>query len=140
MRASRRSGSARTSCATPSRPTCSKAARAEQRASLHDVCAAAQEWFVANLHGPQGAAAREYLNSRGFGRQTAQRFGFGFAPDNKVALKGALAQFEEAMLVEAGLLISVDDKPPYDRFRDRLVLSIHEERKSVVAGKRVSVR
>ncbi|MBA4163589.1 MAG: DNA primase [Erythrobacter sp.] len=115
------------------RPDPREAALAEQRASLHDVCAAAQEWFVANLHDPQGAAAREYLNSRGFGRQTAQRFGFGFAPDNKVALKGALAQFDEAMLVEAGLLISVDDKPPYDRFRDRLMLPINDARGRVIA-------
>ncbi|KUO53646.1 MAG: DNA primase [Sphingomonadales bacterium BRH_c42] len=115
------------------RPDPREAERAERRASLHDVCAAAQEWFVANLHSPEGAAAREYLNSRGFGRNTAQRFGFGFAPESRVALKGALSQFDEAMLVEAGLLISVDGKPPYDRFRDRLMLPIHDARGRVIA-------
>ncbi|OGS56497.1 MAG: DNA primase, partial [Erythrobacter sp. RIFCSPHIGHO2_12_FULL_63_10] len=114
------------------RPDPRESEQAERRASLHDVCAAAQEWFVANLHAPEGAHAREYLNSRGFGRQTAKRFGFGFAPDSKVALKGALAQFDEAMLVEAGLLISVDDKPPYDRFRDRVMLPIHDARGRVI--------
>src|SRR3546814_12540533 len=37
------------------------------------------------------------------------------------------------MLVEAGLLISVDDKPPYDRFRDRLMLPINDARGRVIA-------
>src|ERR1044072_9356463 len=36
-------------------------ARAERRASLHDVTTAAQEWFRANLSSPQGQSAREYL-------------------------------------------------------------------------------
>lgn len=115
------------------RPDPVAAQRAEQRAGLVDVTEAAQGWFVENLFASEGAAARDYLKSRGFSSAVMREFGFGYAPDSKVALKGALVQFDEGMLVEAGLLISVDDKPPYDRFRDRLMLPIHDARGRVIA-------
>lgn len=110
-----------------------EAKRAEKRASLVDVTTAAQDWYVGNLHGDAGERAREYLRTRGFSRRIVQEFGFGFAPDSKVAIKGALSSFEEPMLVEAGLLITVDDKAPYDRFRDRLMLPIQDARGRVIA-------
>src|SRR3546814_3935941 len=37
------------------------------------------------------------------------------------------------MLVEAGMLISVDDKEPYDRFRGRLMIPIRDARGRVIA-------
>jgi DNA primase len=106
---------------------------AEQRAGLHDVMEAAQQWFVAQLATPAGSAARDYLKQRGFNQRTIERFGFGFAPEDRTALKTALARFEEPMLIEAGLLIQVDDKPTYDRFRGRLMLPIHDARERVIA-------
>ena len=110
-----------------------EARKAEQRAGLHDVMQAAQNWFAANLAGGNGAAARAYLESRGFNARTVERFGFGYAPDSRTALKQALEPFEEAMLVEGGLRIAVDDKPPYDRVRDRLMLPIQDARGRVIA-------
>ncbi len=115
------------------RPDPVAAQRAEKRAGLVDVTEAAQAWFVENLKGPDGAAARDYLKSRGFSGAVMREFGFGYAPDSKVAIKGALSQFDENMLVEAGLLISVDNTPPYDRFRDRLMLPIQDARGRVIA-------
>ncbi len=109
------------------------AKRAEKRASLHDVTAAAQDWFVASLHGPGGAQARAYLGRRGFSDATIREFGFGFAPEDRQALKRALARFDEAMLIEAGMRIVVEDKEPYDRFRGRLMLPIHDARGRVIA-------
>ena len=109
------------------------AERKEQRDSLHDVMQAAQDWFVANLNGPDGAAARDYLASRGFNARTVERFGFGYAPADRQALKTALGRFPEQMLIEAGLRIAVDDKQPYDRFRERLMLPIQDARGRVIA-------
>lgn len=110
-----------------------EAEAAEQRAGLHDVMQAAQDWFVAQLASPAGEKAREYLSRRGFNQRTIERFGFGYAPDDRTALKTALARFDEAMLVEAGLLIAVEDKAPYDRFRGRLMLPIQDARERVIA-------
>jgi len=93
------------------------AQQAEKRASLHDVMQAAQEWFVARLHSDEGAGARDYLARRGISARVIEQFGFGFAPDDKAAPGKALGRFDESMLIEAGLLISVEDKLPYARFR-----------------------
>ena len=112
------------------------AAKAEQQAGLHDVLAAAQDWYRGQLETPEGAKARGYLASRAFDAHTMERFGFGFAPGGRQAMKSALAQFDEAMLIEAGLRIAPtdhgSDKPPYDRFRDRLTMPIHDPRGRVI--------
>ena len=84
-----------------SRPDPRAAQRAEKRASLHDVTGAAQQWFEGNLRGAQGAQARAYLGRRGFSDATIREFGFGYAPTDRQALKRALEQFEEPMLLEA---------------------------------------
>ncbi len=105
---------------------------AEQRAGLHDVTQAAQDFYRASLDTPAAAKARAYLSSRGFDAHTNERFGFGYAPAERQALKTALEQFDEPMLIEAGLRIAVDDKQPYDRFRDRLTMPIHDARGRVI--------
>lgn len=110
-----------------------EAARAEKRSSLHDVMAAAQAWFVARLASDEGVGAREYLARRGIGQRTIEAFGFGYAPDDKAAMGKALAQFDTRMLIEAGLLIDVEEKLPYARFRGRLMLPIQDARGRVIA-------
>ena len=106
---------------------------AEQRDSLHDVMAAAQAWFAERLASDEGERARAYLATRGFDAHSVSRFGFGYAPEGRQALKAALSQFPEDKLIEAGLRILVDDKEPYDRFRGRLMLPIEDARGRVIA-------
>jgi DNA primase len=110
-----------------------EAEQANRRADLHDVMASAQEWFKNNLLVDDGRRAREYLKFRGFDAHTIERFGIGFAPEDRNALKKALSQYPEAMLIEAGLLIAVEDKEPYGRFRGRIMLPIHDARSRVIA-------
>ncbi|MBY8820673.1 DNA primase [Sphingomonas colocasiae] len=112
--------------------------RAERASGLHDVTQAAQDWFVAQLDGIDGAEARAYLHKRGISDATRKTFGFGFAPDSRTKLKTALKHIDKAMLVEAGLLIEppADEKPgkePYDRFRGRLMIPIRDQRGRVIA-------
>lgn len=106
---------------------------AQERGSLHDVCQAAQDWFVAQLHSAAGEQARTYLQGRGLSADTVERFGIGFAPDSRSAIKAALGSIDEALLIEAGLLIKVDDKPAYDRFRGRIMIPIRDPRGRVIA-------
>ena len=109
------------------------AKQAEQRAGLHDVMAAAQEYFTDQLGSIEGAQARTYLERRGIKPDTIGTFGFGFAPDSRGGLKRALSKFGDDMLIEAGLLISVEGKDPYDRFRGRLMIPIRDARGRVIA-------
>ena len=108
------------------------AQQAEKRASLHDVTAAAQAFYVDRLRSADGAAARAYLARRGFSQDVIEAFGFGFAPEERQAIPRALASFDEAMLLETGLRIDVEGKEPYDRFRGRLMLPIQDARGRVI--------
>ena len=105
-----------------------EAKRQERAAGLHDVMAAAEAWFTEQLNGIDGGEARAYLNKRDISPELAAKFGLGFAPDSRTKLKTALARFGDAMLVEGGLLIAVEDKEPYDRFRGRLMIPIRDPR------------
>ncbi len=109
------------------------AQKAEQAKGLHDVMQAAADWFEAQLGGIDGAAARALLVKRGISDETRRRFNFGYAPDSRGRLRAALKEYGDAMLVEAGLLIKVDDKEPYDRFRGRLMIPIRDARGRVIA-------
>jgi DNA primase len=111
------------------------AQRAERAQSLHDVMAAAQSWFTAELDGLDGTQARAYLDKRGITPATRAAFGFGFAPDSRGRLKTALNSFPEAMLVESGMLIQPEgsERESYDRFRGRLMIPIRDQRGRVIA-------
>src|SRR6185437_16552975 len=86
--------------------------REARRATLGGAMTAAAQFFQAQLAGPGGAAARAYLDGRGLDADAIRRFGLGFAPDGRDALKRALAkQFPEALLIEAGLVRKAEDRP-----------------------------
>ena len=109
------------------------AERNEHHAGLHEVMAGAATWFEEQLAGIEGEAARAYLKRRGISDKLAKTFGIGFAPDSRGKLKSALKAYGESKLIEIGLLILVEDKEPYDRFRGRLMIPIRDQRGRVIA-------
>ena len=109
------------------------AERAQAAKGLHEAMQAAAEWFEQQLGGLDGSEARELLARRGIDDKTRRAFGIGYAPDSRGKLRTALKEFGDAMLIEAGLLIQVDGKEPYDRFRGRLMIPIKDARGRVIA-------
>jgi len=109
------------------------AERAERAHGLHDAMTDAAAWFAEQLHGVAGAEARAVLNKRGVKPETARAFGLGFSPDSRVKLRQALKQYGDGPLVDAGLLIRVEDREPYDRFRGRLMIPIRDPRGRTIA-------
>ncbi|MBX3564650.1 MAG: DNA primase [Sphingomonas sp.] len=109
------------------------AERAQQAKGLHEAMDEAARWFAERLQGIEGAEARAALKKRGVSEEVARAFGMGFAPDSRGKLKDALKAFGDPMLVEAGLLIAVDNKEPYDRFRGRLMIPIRDVRGRTIA-------
>lgn len=99
-----------------------------QRTRLVEVTTAALEFFRRALLGEQGGVARTYLRERGFGRDEADRFSLGFAPDAWEALSRHLQQerFEVADIVLAGLAVRTDRGGLRDRFRGRLVFPVFD--------------
>lgn len=110
------------------------AQKAERTSTLLDVTTSAQNWFVEQLQGLDGRQAAAYLDRRGLSAATVKTFGLGFAPDARGRLKGALeGKHPLDQLVETGMLIKVDDKEPYDRFRGRMMIPIKDARGRVIA-------
>jgi DNA primase len=104
---------------------------------LHEANAFAQEFFQKSLWDEsKGKEARGYLRKRGIGREIAERFGLGFAPDEWRALREAAAVhgIEDEVLLEVGLLVQRDEgKEPYDRFRSRIIFPIESASGKVLA-------
>ncbi len=110
-----------------------KSAKAENQ--LYKANEAAAAWFADCLRSPGGAEARAYLERRGLEPQIIERYGLGYAPQGRNALKAALMKqgFREEQLVKAGLLISPDDGGAgFDRFRYRVMFPIMDRRGRVV--------
>ena len=109
------------------------AERAERAKGLHEAMGDAAGWFVEQLGGLSGGEARALLERRGVSAATARDFDIGYAPDSRGRLKAALKGYGDPLLVEAGLLIQVEGKEPYDRFRGRLIIPIHDPRGRTIA-------
>jgi DNA primase len=73
-----------------------------------------------------------YLKQRGLTGETAAKFALGVANDEWQPLAATFADYQDALLVEAGLVISNEGKR-YDRFRDRVMFPIRNERGQVIA-------
>jgi DNA primase len=91
---------------------------------------------VAGRHFRQALKTAEpaiaYLKKRGVTGETAARFALGYASDDWQPLSAAFADYQDPLLVEAGLVIANEGKR-YDRFRDRVMFPIRNERGRVIA-------
>ncbi len=118
------------------KPDAREEVRERQRASLADVCEMAAQFFQEALRLSSGGIARGYVERRGLRPDIVKEFRIGFAPAERDALKRYLIGkgVDEATMLDAGLVIKPDDgRPSYDRFRNRLMIPIQDERGRVVA-------
>jgi len=104
--------------------------REDRREKLLEALSAAHRYYVAEL-AKSGNKAAAYLAERGVSAEMAKRLGLGYAPDSWDSLSRTLSPaFSESLLVEAGLLQPRQDGKTgsYDRFRDRLLFVVRDER------------
>src|SRR6201993_4349916 len=109
--------------------------REHRRRTLHDILELAAKFFQTSLASARGAKARGYLSDRAIQAATQVEFRLGYAPPQRFALKEYLGAqgISVSDMTEAGLLIAGDDIPvPYDRFRDRIIIPIHDQRGRVI--------
>jgi DNA primase len=101
---------------------------ADERLAQANEAAAAYYHHVL-LQSRAAEPARAYLTQRGLDQETIEAFELGYSPDSWDALKLHLTErsFSEADLLAAGLLVE-GDRGPYDRFRNRLMFPIRDER------------
>ncbi|HWJ21896.1 MAG TPA: DNA primase [Gemmatimonadaceae bacterium] len=102
----------------------------DPREPYWEVNAAAAEYFTRFLwEEPAAQPARDYLASRRVSRETADRFGMGFAPREIGLMRLHLNTlgFDDARLLDAGLLVQREEQvEPRPRFRNRLLFPIYD--------------
>lgn len=109
----------------------------DPREKFWEINAAAAEYFRTTLwESDLGAPAREYLAKRELDKETADRFGLGFAPKDPTLMRAYLESlgFDEARQLESGLLHrreGEDELRP--RFRNRLMFPIYDPQGRVIA-------
>jgi len=98
---------------------------------MHDL---AQENFRANLNGPAGEVARDYLAKRGVAPETVEQFGLGYSERSGRAVLRLFEQrnFPAAQIEQSGLVRKREDGSFYDYFRNRLMFPIHNESGRVI--------
>ena len=77
--------------------------------------------------------AIEYLKTRGLTGKVAKEFSIGFAPDGWQNLESAFKQYDDPSLEKAGLIQKNDKGKYYDRFRNRIMFPIINEKGQVIA-------
>ena len=98
----------------------------QRQATLNEVLEKAGESYRKHLKtSPQ---AIDYLKGRGLSGEVAKQFGLGYAPDGWRNLASVFSDYQYALLVESGLVISHEESGEedkrYDRFRDRIMFPI----------------
>jgi DNA primase len=110
-------------------PRRARGPRDDLRERLYEALSAAHRFFQAELAKP-GNRAERYLAERSVSAELSRRLSLGYAPDSWDGLSRALSPaFPESLLIEAGLLQPrPEGKGAYDRFRDRLIFVVRDER------------
>ena len=110
------------------------AAQAEEGPSLLDVMLKAHKYYRDELKKSPRAIA--YLKGRGLTGEIAARFGIGYAPDGWQNLRAVFPDYDNAAfqaLIKDGLVIENEQKRRYDRFRDRVMFPILDQKGQVIA-------
>jgi DNA primase len=101
-----------------------------RKAPLTELMANAARFYKDQLK--QSSKAIDYLKGRGLTGEIAARFGLGYAPDEWQGLERIFPDYRDAALVECGLVIENEQGRRYDRFRDRIMFPILDQRGNVI--------
>jgi DNA primase len=117
-------------------PPAQRAAQQQQSMALSEAMSKANEFYRAQLR--QAPQAIAYLKGRGLTGEIAARFALGYSPSGWDSLKAVFPDYENPVLVEAGLIIqNVDEDGKrtkrYDRFRERVMFPIRNTKGQVIA-------
>ena len=107
-------------------------AKSKERNSLKDLLQNISNYYEQNLKGSDKAI--KYLKSRGIDGKTAKHYALGFSIDSwdDITHKFGVTQEDKKKLLACGLLIEKDDGGFYDRFRNRLMFPIKNNKGEIV--------
>ena len=109
-----------------------------RREELYKILRVSKNWFKSQLNNSLGIEAMKYLKtSRNLTSKTIDDFELGYAPNSWNDLFNYLTKVEKfplKLILSSGLAISKENSDKvYDRFRNRLIVPIHDSQGRVVA-------
>ena len=109
--------------------------RQRERERGYELLEEAQRFFEETLGSVGAVPARRELERRGFPASSWKEFGFGYAPDAwRELLEHLCRRHPEGTVVDSGLAIRPEGgRPPYDRFRNRLMFPIRSSEGRLIA-------
>jgi len=109
-----------------------RAKKPESGPDLYEIMKRACDYYREQLK--TAPRAIEYLKGRGLTGKIAARFGIGYAPEGWQSLESVFTSYSDKALKDAGLVIDPEGGGRrYDRFRDRIMFPILNQRGSVIA-------
>lgn len=103
---------------------------AAKKAPLTEFMARAAKFYRDQLK--VSPRAIDYLKGRGLSGEIAARFGLGYAPEGWQNLEQVFPDYPARELAECGLVIDNEQGRRYDRFRDRIMFPILDQRGNVI--------
>lgn len=106
--------------------------RPEQKAipGMQEALQTALNYYRAELKKSQRAI--DYLKNRGLSGKVAAQFQMGYAPAGWQNLQSVFPQYDSAILATIGLVVENEQGKRYDRFRDRIMFPIHDQKGQVI--------
>jgi len=104
----------------------------EDKQPLYNILKQASELFQEELKTSQRAI--DYLKQRGLSGEVAKQFKIGYAPDGWDFLISRLGKSKDHMLAlsKTGLIVNKENNKTYDRFRDRIIFPITDQRGRII--------
>ncbi|MFT7227531.1 MAG: DNA primase [Methylophilaceae bacterium] len=97
---------------------------------LQEVLQKATQYYKAELK--KSPRAIDYLKGRGLSGVIAAKFQVGYAPAGWQGLQAVFSNYDNEVLETAGLVVENEQGKRYDRFRDRIMFPIHNQKGEVI--------
>lgn len=97
---------------------------------LQEILQRASNYYRHQLK--KSPAAIEYLKGRGLSGKIAAHFQMGYAPAGWQNLEAVFDNYQAEALKTAGLVVENEQGRRYDRFRDRIMFPIHDQKGQVI--------
>ena len=106
------------------------AANKSVKLGLQETLQQAANYYKTELK--KSERAIEYLKGRGLSGVIAAKFQIGYAPAGWQNLQNVFSNYDNEALQTAGLVVENDQGKRYDRFRDRIMFPIHDQKGQVI--------
>ena len=107
--------------------------RADRREQLLLIQKKAATYFYRALHAPAGSIGHQYLTKRGLTEETIRHFGLGYAPAGKELYRALKKEgYADDVLKESGLFVFDEKKGVMNKFWNRVMFPIMDERGRVI--------